>query len=174
MDCENSRVQGFPISAYCLLGMSGQSWKVPTNYVMYICLSACLHVSLQLPLNRFPWNLILRTSMKICWHSKLGSNWEKNIRHSTQKPKYILLLLPTLNHHKALSSNEMVSGTGWMRWYKTQMCHNIPLHIHCQQLTTFVPNITVLNELAGKCKWPWPHSMYYSSNCRDSLRKTTG
>jgi hypothetical protein len=61
-----------------------------------VCLSACIRTA---PTDRFPWNLILGTFMKICGENpnlvKIRQKW---------RPKYIVLLPATLNRHKSALS----------------------------------------------------------------------
>ena len=49
-----------------VLGTFTYAWKAPITFVMSIHLSLGLPPLLWLPLGRFVWNLIVRTSMKIC------------------------------------------------------------------------------------------------------------
>jgi len=57
------------------------------NFTMPICLSA--HISVQLPLDGFPWNLLAGAFMKMWLIS------DKNVRHFTWRSKYVLLLPAT-------------------------------------------------------------------------------
>ena len=59
----------------------------PMNFTMSICLSA--HISVQLPLDGFPWNLLAVAFLKMWLIS------DKNVRQFTWRPKSVLLLPAT-------------------------------------------------------------------------------
>jgi len=74
------------------------SWNGTTRLVP-LCLSACPHVSLHLPLDGFMWSSmfgILWTFVKL----QVLLKSVKNVGHSTWWPEHILLMLVTLNHRK--------------------------------------------------------------------------
>ena len=63
------------------------------NCVTSLCLSVRLSaVSQYLTLNWFVWNLVLRTSIKICGESPDCLKSDKNIENYTRWSKYVLLL----------------------------------------------------------------------------------
>lgn len=59
------------------------------------------HIPAQLPLDWFPWNMILLAFTKIWWESSNLMEIGQNIGPSTWRSKYVLLLLTTLNPHKS-------------------------------------------------------------------------
>jgi hypothetical protein len=102
---------------------------------MPICffISICPHVSAQLPPDRFLWNLILGTSMKVCWENPRLVKSGQKIGHFTRWPKYVLLLLATLDCHKSAPFQWTgIRLSGWHRRYNTaRICHSVMLYIHC-------------------------------------------
>lgn len=82
----------------CLLPLSCSSTIYP-----FVCLSicpfVCLHVSTWLTLNGFLWNIILRIFKKSVKKIQIQLKLDKNSLHFMWTPKYILMLLATLNYH---------------------------------------------------------------------------
>ena len=76
-----------------------------------VCLFGCPHVTSAVPTGRISVKFYIGDFL---WKSvKKTETWlqsGKNIGHFTWRPKYVLLLPATLNHHKSLSSSDMVSG----------------------------------------------------------------
>jgi len=88
----------FSIS-YIILGAFAQSRIAP---LALSCLSICSHVSARLPLDRFPRNLILGSSVIIWMEYSNVVQPSKNVGHFTRIPQYILLLLATLYRHNCV------------------------------------------------------------------------
>jgi hypothetical protein len=95
------RVEHYCIHSVHYIGAFEYLHKAPISFTMSNCLSICLCLSAQLPLDAFPWNLILGTLMKICWKNRNLTKIGKNIGDITWTPKYVLLLPVTLNHHES-------------------------------------------------------------------------
>jgi hypothetical protein len=59
------------------LRMSAKLRKVTISFIMFVCLSICLHGPIWVPPNRFSWNLISEDFLKICWENSLIQIWQE-------------------------------------------------------------------------------------------------
>jgi hypothetical protein len=104
------------------------------------------YMSLWLPLDGFPWNLIFGTSTKICQELQIWLKLDKNIGHFTWGPKYVYLSQGTKIWHKSISVQQpllilltvmcssathrlhcCISTATLVKW----KCHNVMLYIIC-------------------------------------------
>jgi hypothetical protein len=125
------------------------SRKAPVTFHASVCLSVCLsffsvsfvgmyhcschRISMKL---QYWGNSVKRTK---CW-----LKWGKNIGHFAWRPKYVLLFLATLNHHKS---------TLWLKWCQAVMasiCQHVSVPLSLHRLTWNFMLVTSVKLCVGK------------------------
>jgi hypothetical protein len=111
------------------------------------CSSTCPHVSAQLPLDGFSWDLILGTFASICRETlnlvKIGQKY----RALTRGPKYVLLLPATYIHHKTFLCNTQYFLCCWKWHVAQQYTQNALLSSHCNDGYANAPQYYVMRTL---------------------------